>query len=101
MFGQAYARKLRKSRAGSNGVWHLDAKATEVERANLRNERLAGSQPAEEWWAAERERVVAKEFVPEVLEMYEQSLSFAKFDREFRGFWQVEDDFLFEAVGEA
>ncbi len=23
-FGQAYARKLRKTRAGSNGVWHLD-----------------------------------------------------------------------------
>ena len=33
--------------------------------------------------------------------MYEQSLSFDKFDREFRGFWQVDDDFVFEVVGDA
>jgi len=85
----------------AGGVWQLDAKATEAERANLRKERVAGSQPADEWWAEERERVVAKDFVPEVHEMYEQSLSFAKFDREFRGFWQVDEDFVFEAVGEA
>jgi hypothetical protein len=43
----------------------------------------------EQWWRHERQRVLARDFAPEVNEMYEQSLSFAKFRREFDGFWQV------------
>ena len=38
---------------------------------------------------------MARDFAPEVHEMYSQSLSFAKFDGEFRRFWQVPADFNF------
>jgi len=63
--------------------------------AQLRQARLSESAPAEAWWHRERERVVAGDFLPEVGEMYRQSVSFAKFDREFRQFWQLPVDFAF------
>jgi hypothetical protein len=41
--------------------------------------------------------VLAQDLLPQVREMYSQSLSFAKFDREYRNFWQVPDSFQFSA----
>ena len=35
----------------------------------------------------------AKDFAPEVGEMYAQSLSFDKFNKEFRGFWDLGGEF--------
>ncbi len=79
------------------GIWHLDPHGTTAKRVALREARLAESQPAHAWWREERARVQARAFRPEVSEMYEQSLSFAKFDREFRGFWQLPAEFTFAA----
>lgn len=79
----------------SDGSWQLNRPATAEKRKALRRARLEESQTATDWWAAEQARVLAKDFVPEVVEMYQQSLGFAKFDREFRRFWQVADDFGF------
>ncbi|MCU0732919.1 MAG: hydantoinase B/oxoprolinase family protein [Hyphomonas sp.] len=77
------------------GVWTLDATATAERRAAMRQARLSESAPVAEWWGRERERVLARDFIPEVREMYQQSMSFAKFDAEFRRFWQVPADFAF------
>jgi N-methylhydantoinase B/acetone carboxylase alpha subunit len=79
----------------AGGNWNLDCEATRGLRAELRAARLAESLPAEQWWGAERARVLARDLAPEVQEMYAQSLSFAKFDAEFRRFWQVPAEFGF------
>ena len=79
----------------ADGRWRLDPASTEAKRAELRRTRLSESVAAEEWWTVERGRVLRSDFAPEVREMYEQSISFAKFDREFRDFWQLPGDFAF------
>ncbi|MGE4615787.1 MAG: hydantoinase B/oxoprolinase family protein, partial [Gammaproteobacteria bacterium] len=79
----------------AEGGWALDAAATERKRADLRQARLDESIGVEQWWRTERKQVEAQAFVPEVLEMYQQSLSFAKFKNEFMGFWQMPADFSF------
>ena len=79
----------------SDGQWQLDARGTEAKRAELRRQRLAESVDAQTWWKDERRQVEARDFVPEVFEMYQQSLSFAKFRSEFRRFWQLPADFSF------
>ena len=79
----------------ATGEWQLDAAATAAKRAELRHQRLAESVPAEQWWKAERQHVQTRDFVPEVFEMYGQSMSFAKFRKEFTGFWALPTDFAF------
>ena len=49
-----------------------------------------------DWWRAERAQVEAGTFVPEVREMYAQSMGFDKFRREFTAFWQLPPDFEIE-----
>lgn len=79
----------------AQGTWQLDAAATTQKRAALRQARLDESTTAAEWWSAERVRVLAQDFTPQVYEMYQQSLSFAKFDGEFRRFWQTPNGYAF------
>ncbi len=79
----------------ADGTWQLDAEATTACRAELRRARLSESSPAEAWWHEERARVLDHDVIPEVAEMYRQSMSFAKFDDEFRRFWQLPDAFAF------
>jgi N-methylhydantoinase B/acetone carboxylase alpha subunit len=80
----------------ADGAWRLDAEGTARWRAELRQARLAESVDVEDWWRSERERVEARDFLPEVHEMYAQSLAFDKFRREFTGFWQLPADFGFD-----
>jgi len=77
----------------ADGSWRLDEAGTVARRAALRRARLAESVPVEDWWRAERRRVESRDFEAEVCEMYDQSLSFAKFRDEFTGFWQLPADF--------
>ena len=77
------------------GVWTLDETASDAKRAALRRARLAESVDVERWWKTERAQVKAQDFIPEVSEMYQQSLSFDKFKNEYHGFWQLPADFSF------
>ena len=79
----------------ADGGWTLETAATERKRADLRQARLDESIDVEQWWRSERKQVEAKSFLPEVSEMYHQSLSFDKFKNEFMGFWQMPVDFSF------
>ena len=81
-----------------NGVWQIDEAGTAKKRTELRKARLAESETAKSWWDAERQRITEKTFTPEVREMYAQSLSFEKFNREFSGFWQVEPGYTLEEL---
>ncbi|HXR35383.1 MAG TPA: hydantoinase B/oxoprolinase family protein [Candidatus Binataceae bacterium] len=80
-----------------DGKWTLDVAATKAKRAQLRARRISESVPVSEWWQAERGLVRAGNFRPEVAEMYKESLSFEKFAREFKGFWQLEPSFTVQA----
>ncbi|MEW5703533.1 MAG: hydantoinase B/oxoprolinase family protein [Pseudomonadota bacterium] len=75
------------------GVWVLDVAATEKARENIRKTRRKKAQPVAEWWRKTRKRVQKKDFLEPIADMYRGSTSFPKFDREFRGFWQLDADF--------
>jgi N-methylhydantoinase B/acetone carboxylase alpha subunit len=62
-------------------------------------DRLERSVPAEEWRASERDRIVAGALIEPVRAMYAESMRLSpRFAAEFRGFWDLEEDFEFDAV---
>lgn len=75
------------------GVWVADTAVTTAKREALRKARLAESVPAREWWARNREIVTGRDLIEPVIDMLRSSTSFDKFNREFRGFWQLPDSF--------
>jgi N-methylhydantoinase B len=76
------------------GVVPGDEAATDQERARRREERAAGAVPVREWMAAERERVLAGDFIEPVRRMYAESLRLSeRWAKEFRTFWDLPDDF--------
>lgn len=53
--------------------------------------------PTREWWKAERERVLAAELIDAVKVSYAESMKLSpRFAAEYRGFWDLPDDFEFE-----
>lgn len=80
----------------------LDAAATAARRGRIRAARAELSQPFDEWFAAQRERVLAHadgggEFIGAVQRMYAESMRLSeRWAEEFRGFWQLDDDFVFD-----
>jgi hypothetical protein len=97
MIEESFARGLYGVVANKNadGVWVLNSKETEKRRAEIRSERLEKSMPAKEWWLKQRQKVLDKSFIEPVSDMYRGSMSFPKFDREYRGFWKLPTDFQF------
>lgn len=80
---------------GEKGAWVLDVAATAKRRAEIMAERREKALPAAEWWRAERSRVTGQDFIEPVRDMYRSSMSFAKYDREYRGFWHLDNAFQF------
>jgi acetone carboxylase, alpha subunit len=67
------------------------------DRDAYRRRRLERGRPAREWWAAERERVLAAEFIDAVKVGYAESMKLSeRFAAEFRGFWDLPEDFAFD-----
>lgn len=53
--------------------------------------------PAREWWLEERERVLTGGLIDPVKASYAESMKFsANFAAEYRGFWDLPEDFAFE-----
>ncbi len=66
------------------------------DRDAYRRRRLERGQPAREWWATERERVLAGDFIDAVKAGYAESMKLSeRFAAEFRGFWDLPEDFTF------
>ncbi|MBH2043472.1 MAG: hydantoinase B/oxoprolinase family protein [Comamonadaceae bacterium] len=74
------------------GDWALDQAATDQRRAEIRAQRKRAV-PVSQWWKSERQKVLNKTFIEPITDMYRSSMSFPKFDREMRGFWQLPTDF--------
>jgi N-methylhydantoinase B/acetone carboxylase alpha subunit len=71
----------------------LDEEATRRQRAALREERRARSVPVKDWWRQAREQVMSRSFLEPVQDMYRSSTSFEAYDRHYRDFWQLPEDF--------
>lgn len=73
----------------------VDMEATEQRRKEVRKSRLNKSVPVKDWIESERERVIEKDFVPEVLNMYKDTLNISEqFAKEFKEFWNLTEDFI-------
>jgi N-methylhydantoinase B/acetone carboxylase alpha subunit len=61
--------------------------------------RLQRAQPARAWWAAQRERILAQDLIEPVKVMYAESMRLELgWAAEFRGFWDLPEDFDFDVV---
>ena len=66
------------------------------DRDAARARRLERAQPASEWWASERERVLAGDLIEPIKVGYEESIKLSpRWAAEFRGFWDLPEDFSF------
>jgi N-methylhydantoinase B len=74
-----------------------DGEATTRRREELRRGRLDRAVPAREWWAAERERILGGEISGPLRVMYAESMKLSpRWAAEYRGFWDLPEDFEFE-----
>jgi N-methylhydantoinase B len=75
-----------------------DADATALRRDEIRRRRLDRARPFEEWWAKQRERVLAQDLIDPVKVGYAESMKLSlRWAAEFRGFWDLPEDFAFDA----
>ncbi|MBV9193889.1 MAG: hypothetical protein JO168_07055, partial [Solirubrobacterales bacterium] len=76
------------------GVHAVDAERTRAMREAERAARLADSVPVTEWVTRERERVLAREFAPEVRAMYRDSMRLSdRWTSAFAEFWGLPEGF--------
>ncbi|MHA1150625.1 MAG: hydantoinase B/oxoprolinase family protein [Promethearchaeota archaeon] len=77
--------------------WKVDIEKSEQRRTELRKEREQESLPFEEFWEQERSKIIEDKLSEQVKSMYIESLNLSKsWAKEFREFWNLEDDFLKE-----
>jgi N-methylhydantoinase B/acetone carboxylase alpha subunit len=69
------------------------------DRDAVRRRRLERAIPAREWWAGQRERILAQDLIEPVKVMYAESMRLEpRWAAEFRGFWDLPEDFDFDVV---
>lgn len=89
-----YAKKVYGAIASQDdkGRWTVDAKATAVERINIRKRRLERAIPVRDWMKIERERILDKQASTQVQHMFATSFGLSrKFEQQFRQFWSLPD----------
>jgi acetone carboxylase gamma subunit len=75
----------------------VDFDATETRRHEIRAQRRARAIPTREWMSRERERILAGDLIQPLLDMYAESMKLSpRWAAEYRGFWDLDDDFEFE-----
>jgi acetone carboxylase, alpha subunit len=84
-----YGVQVRKD----DDTYRVDEAATQSARDALKAERRDNSIPVKEWWRQNRNRVLKRDFPLPILEMYQSSTSFENYDRHYRDFWQLPEDF--------
>ncbi|HEX8752884.1 MAG TPA: hydantoinase B/oxoprolinase family protein [Solirubrobacterales bacterium] len=76
-----------------------DAAYGREDRGAVRRRRLERARPAREWWAEQRQRVLDQDLIEPVKVMYAESMRLEpRWAAEFRGFWDLPEDFDFDAV---
>ena len=79
------------------GVIAGDADATGRRRAAAREERGQKAVPVREWMKSERQRILDRDMIVPAQRMYAESMRLSdKWAREFREFWDLPEDFVFD-----
>src|SRR5919106_961167 len=74
-----------------------DEAETERRRAEIRAGRLARAVPTRQWWAAQRERILAGELTTPNKVMLAESMRLSpRWAAEYRGFWDLPEEFEFD-----
>ncbi|HYF27365.1 MAG TPA: hydantoinase B/oxoprolinase family protein [Baekduia sp.] len=69
------------------------------DREAVRRRRLERARPAQEWWAEQRQRVLDQDLIDPVKVMFSESMRLdPDFAAEFRGFWDLPEDFDFDVI---
>lgn len=69
------------------------------DRDGARRRRLERARPAAEWWAQQRQRILAQDLSEPVKVMYAESMRLGpEWAAEFRGFWDLPEDFDFDVI---
>jgi acetone carboxylase, alpha subunit len=69
------------------------------DRDAYRKRRLERGRPVREWWTEQRERVLAQDAIEPVKIMYAECMRLSpRWAAEYRGFWDLPEDFEWEAV---
>jgi N-methylhydantoinase B/oxoprolinase/acetone carboxylase alpha subunit len=80
----------------ADGSWQVDLKKTEERRKAKRQERLKQAIPVSEFLEKERERVLNRNFINPVQEMYQSSMDLSpEWRNKFLTFWRLPEDFQF------
>jgi len=88
---QIYGAVIRQDAAG---VWNVDVHATEERRQEMRAERRLRAIPVKQYLELERARVLARDFIEPVKQMYRESLQLSdNWRKEYREFWQLPETF--------
>jgi N-methylhydantoinase B/oxoprolinase/acetone carboxylase alpha subunit/acetone carboxylase gamma subunit len=70
-----------------------------ADRDAVRRRRLARARPAAQWWARQRERILAQDLIEPVKVMYSESMRLEPgWAAEYRGFWDLPEDFDFDVA---
>ncbi|MCY4542939.1 MAG: hydantoinase B/oxoprolinase family protein [Rhodobacteraceae bacterium] len=78
----------------------IDWDATKQARKSMLRNRLERARPVSAWLSEERQRVMSRDFVPEVRKMYAAAMRLSpRFAAEFRQFWSLPSEFSFEDTG--
>jgi len=76
-----------------------DEEASVTRRERFRAERLARAVPVRDWWAGQRERILAGNLAEPVRAGLAESMKLSgPWAAEYRGFWDLPEDFEFEAA---
>lgn len=92
--------RVEEDIAGGHLQRHWAERAYGLEgREGLMRQRLERARPAEEWWAEERQRIFDQDLIETVKVMYAESMRLEPgWAAEFRGFWDLPEDFDFDVV---
>ncbi len=79
-----------------DGKWRVDPVKTEERRAAVKAGRAKRGIPVSEWMKREREKILNKDFIEPVVEMYRSSMNLGKgWAKFYREFWDLPADFEF------
>jgi N-methylhydantoinase B/acetone carboxylase alpha subunit len=69
------------------------------DRDGARRRRLERAQSAQEWWEDQRERVITQDLIEPVKAMLAETMRLSpRFAAEYRGFWDLPEDFDFDVL---
>lgn len=80
----------------NNGKWTIDTEATARQRGVIKQQRAQRSVPVSEWLKRARERVLNKDFISPIKEMYVSSMNLSEsWAKEYRHFWDLPENFTY------